>query len=70
MKWLTIPDIKKQLRIDFDDEDDELELYGSSAEDTVLNYLNRTYQPHLSRLVGELRRGACTHPSSHADVGG
>ena len=64
MKWLTIPDIKKQLRIDFDDEDDELELYGSSAEDTVLNYLN------LSRLAGELRRGACTHPSSHADVGG
>ena len=47
MKWLTLPDIKKQLRVDFDDEDDVLELYGSSAEDTVLNYLNRTYQDLL-----------------------
>ena len=42
MKWLTLPDIKKQLRVDFDDEDDVLEMYGSSAEDTVLKYLNRT----------------------------
>ena len=50
MKWLTIPDIKKQLRIDFDDEDDELELYGSSAEDTVLNYMNRTYQDLLENF--------------------
>ena len=47
MKWLTISDIKKQLRVDFDDEDDVLELYGSAAEDTVLNYLNRTYQDVL-----------------------
>ena len=47
MKWLTIADIKKQLRLDFDDEDDVLDLYGSSAEDTVLNYLNRTYQDLL-----------------------
>ncbi len=47
MKWLTIADIKKQLRLDFDDEDDVLDLYGSSAEDTVLNYLNRTYQDVL-----------------------
>lgn len=47
MKWLTIADIKKQLRLDFDDEDDVLELYGSAAEDTVLNYLNRTYQDVL-----------------------
>ena len=43
MKWLTISDIKKQLRVDFDDEDDVLELYGSAAEDTVLNICNRTY---------------------------
>ena len=47
MKWLTISDIKKQLRVDFDDEDDVLDLYGSAAEDTVLNYLNRTYQDVL-----------------------
>lgn len=47
MKWLTISDIKKQLRVDFDDEDDVLELYGSAAEDTVLNYMSRTYQDVL-----------------------
>ena len=47
MKWLTISDIKKQLRVDFDDEDGVLDLYGSAAEDTVLNYLNRTYQDVL-----------------------
>lgn len=47
MKWLTISDIKKQLRVDFDDEVDVLELYGSAAEDTVLNYMNRTYQDVL-----------------------
>lgn len=47
MKWLTIADIKKQLRVDFDDEDDVLDLYGSAAEDTVLNYMNRTYQDVL-----------------------
>ena len=50
MKWLTISDIKKQLRVDFDDEDDVLELYGSAAEDTVLNYLNRTYQDLLENF--------------------
>ena len=49
MKWLTISDIKKQLRVDFDDEDDVLELYGSAAEDTVLNYMNRTYQDVLEK---------------------
>lgn len=49
MKWLTLPNIKKQLRVDFDDEDDVLELYGSSAEDTVLSYLNRTYQDLLEQ---------------------
>ena len=44
MKWLSIGDIKAQTRIDFDCEDALLELYGSAAEDTVLNYINRTYQ--------------------------
>ena len=45
MKWLTIEDIKKQLRIEpgFTDEDTLLESYGEAAEDTLLNYLNRPY---------------------------
>lgn len=53
MKWLTIEDIKKQLRITYSDEDDVLDLYGSSAEDTVLNYLNRSYQ-ELLETYGEV----------------
>ena len=45
MKWLTLPDIKQQLRIepDFNEEDTLLESYGESAEATVLNYLNRSF---------------------------
>ena len=43
MKWLTLDWIKKHSRIDFDCEDDLLELYGESAEDTVLNVIARSY---------------------------
>lgn len=45
MKWLTLEKIKAQLRIepDFHDEDAILEVYGESAETTLLNYLNRPY---------------------------
>ena len=46
MKWLTLERIKQQLRIepDFHDEDELLEEYGESAEDVLLNYLNRSYE--------------------------
>jgi len=43
MKWLTLDWIKQHSRIDFDCEDGLLEMYGDSAEDTVLNICNRTY---------------------------
>lgn len=45
MKWLTLEQIKAQLRIepDFTAEDTLLESYGESAETTLLNYLNRPY---------------------------
>lgn len=43
MKWLTIDAIKQHSRIDFDCEDSVLELYGESAEDTILQWCNRTY---------------------------
>jgi hypothetical protein len=51
MKWLTIEDIKKQLRIEpgFTDEDMLLDSYGEAAEDTLLNYLNRPYQDIIER---------------------
>ena len=46
MKWLTLEKIKAQCRIeeDFNDEDELLEMYGDSAEEVLLNYLNRSYE--------------------------
>ena len=46
MKWLTIERIKHQCRIelDFHDEDCILELYGESAEDAIMEVLNRSYE--------------------------
>ena len=43
MKWLKIDYIKQHSRIDFDCEDELLELYGAAAEDSVLNLCSRTY---------------------------
>ena len=44
MKWLTIDYIKKHSRIDFDCEDDLLELYAESAEETILEWCNRSFE--------------------------
>lgn len=45
MKWLTLEDIKHQLRIeaDYTDEDTLLTRYGNSAEAVVLNITGRTF---------------------------
>ena len=45
MKWLTLNQIKDQLRIDrsFTLEDDTLTLYGESAEDSILDIIRRSY---------------------------
>lgn len=55
MKWLTIDAIKKHSRIDFDCEDSLLELYGESAEETVLNIIGRSYE-ELVELFGMDKR--------------
>jgi len=44
MKWLTLERIKQNSRIDDDSEDALLELYGESAEETVLNIIDRSYE--------------------------
>ena len=41
MEYLTLEYIKKHSRIDFDCEDDLLELYGNSAENAMAQVLNR-----------------------------
>ena len=45
MKWLTLGMVKKHLRLDASNtqEDDLLQLYASAAEDTILNLCNRSY---------------------------
>ena len=49
MKYLTLEMIKGHSRIQFDCEDDMLQLYAESAEDTVLNMLNRSYEDLVLR---------------------
>lgn len=53
MKYLTIDDIKTQLRLDFDCDDALLELYGTGAEDTILHLCNRTFE-NLVGTYGEV----------------
>ena len=59
MKFLTFDQIKAQLRLDdqqAEDEHDLLELYGESAEDTVLNIINRSYTEVVEHY-GEVPKG-------------
>ena len=63
MKWLTLERIKQQCRIEpeFTDEDEILEEYGESAEETLLNYLNRSYENVISvygRIPAPLRQAS------------
>lgn len=55
MKWLTLEKIKAQLRIDpnFTLEDELLEMYGTSAEDSLLNIIRRSYT-ELVETYGEV----------------
>jgi uncharacterized phage protein (predicted DNA packaging) len=55
MKWLTLERIKQQCRIesDFTEEDSLLEMYGESAEEVLLNHLNRSYED-LMQIYGRI----------------
>lgn len=53
MKWLTLEWIKLHSRIDFDCEDDLLELYGDDAEQTILNLIGRSFDD-LIETYGEV----------------
>ena len=52
MKYLTNEHIRQHLRIDAVDEDAVLDLYGSAAEDTVLNICNRTIDDVIEEYGG------------------
>lgn len=47
--WLTLGYVKAHSRIDFDCDDDLLELYIRSAERALLNYIRRTYDEVMAR---------------------
>ena len=55
MKWLTVEYIKKHSRIDYDCEDDLLELYGEAAEETVMNITGRDYDDIVANFGTEGR---------------
>ena len=50
MKWLTLDWIKSHSRIEYDCEDELLELYGDAAEETVENITGRSYEDFLSEF--------------------
>lgn len=52
MKFLSLEYIKQHSRIDYDCEDELLELYGDSAEETLAQYLNRGKT--VSEMVADL----------------
>ena len=53
MNWLTLPIIKQHSRIEYDCDDELLEIYAESAEQTVLNLLKRT-EDELREKYGEI----------------
>ena len=62
MKWLNVEMIRRHLRVDGGLEDELLEMYGESAEETVLNYLRRDYAS-LVYVYGEVPK-----PVVHASL--
>lgn len=56
MKWLKIETIKSQTRMDYDCEDELLELYAEAAEDTILSWCNRSYED-LIETYGKVPAG-------------
>lgn len=62
MKYMTLEYIKKHSRIDFDCEDDLLQVYAESAEATVENLCNRDYDEFVETY------GAMPAPVIHATL--
>ena len=68
MEYLTLEYIKKHSRVDFDCEDDLLELYGNSAENTMAQHLQRGKD--ATELVASLTEeyGKVPEPIIHATL--
>lgn len=68
MRFLSLEYIKQHSRIDYDCEDALLELYGDAAEETVLNYCNRTLEDLVSNY-GEVPAAIMQAALMLVDVG-
>ena len=68
MEYLILEYIKKHSRIDFDCEDDLLELYGNSAENAMAQVLNRGKD--ATEMVASLTEdyGKVPDPIMHATL--
>lgn len=49
LRVVTLEELKAQMRVDFEDEDDIITLYGSAAEDAVIEGTHRTLE-ELKRM--------------------
>lgn len=52
MRWLTLEYLKAHSRITNDCENEKIEQYGNAAEETILNYLNRSYENLIETYGG------------------
>ena len=62
MKWLSISDIKKHSRIDYDCEDALLELYADAAEEMVMQITGRDYD-NIIATYGDVPAALARHRS-------
>lgn len=76
LKIITLDEIKQHTRIDGSIEDDVLEMYGESAETTVLNYIGLGL-PEVLEKYGEVPtpiKHAClmltAHSYTHREIAG
>ena len=60
MKWLTLERIKANSRIDGNEEDELLKLYGSAAEVGILNLIGRSWEWVCENLSQEDIEGPLT----------
>ena len=57
MKIVEMAELKQQMRVDFDEEDDVIALYGSAAENAIVNESERTLDD-LCRMGYKEQTGA------------
>jgi hypothetical protein len=65
LKIVTLDELKKQMRVDFEDEDDIISLYGVAAEDAIIYGTERTLD-ELNAIGYEEQEGK---PAEGTEIG-